>query len=223
MPNVPARHPSHRYAQGAIHMTNVAVIYYSSTGSTYRLARAAADAAAEQGAEVRLRRVPETAATGRPGSDEHAADALEIPEASVDDLKWADAVLLGTPVHFGLAAPQLMQFINTTSSLSIHGGLLHKAVSAFASGSAEHGGQVTAILALHNAVCHWGSVIVATGSADPVLYEKNNGNPYGASTVAGNRIGFIHDENVGAIAYQTRRTIHVAAALKAAAPVRAAA
>ncbi|MBQ0827198.1 NAD(P)H-dependent oxidoreductase [Streptomyces tagetis] len=197
-------------------MTNVAVIYYSSTGSTHRLAVAAAEAATAEGAEVRLRRVPETAATGRPGSQEHAALAASVPEASLDDLDWADAVLLGSPVHFGLAAPQLMQFINTTSRLSIDGRLLDKAVSAFASGSAEHGGQVTTILALHNAVCHWGSVIVATGSADPVLYEENNGNPYGASTVAGDRAGFIHAQNAGAIAYQTRRTLHVAAALKAA-------
>ncbi|MFD7700942.1 flavodoxin family protein [Streptomyces caelestis] len=204
-------------------MTNVAVIYYSSTGSTHQLAQAAADAAAAEGAEVRLRRVPELAATGRPGSQEHAASVADIPEATLDDLEWADALLLGSPVHFGLAAPQLMQFINTSSSLSIHGKLLNKAVSAFASGSAEHGGQVTTILALHNAICHWGSVIVATGSADPVLYEKNNGNPYGASTVTGNRVGFIHDENAGAIAYQTRRTIQVAAALKAAAAAPAAA
>lgn len=197
-------------------MTNVAVIYYSSTGSTHRLAEAAAAAAVQEGAEVRLRRVPEIAATGRPGSQEHAAEAARIPEATLEDLQWADAVLLGSPVHFGLAAPQLMQWINTTSPLSIRGELLDKAVSAFASGSAEHGGQVTTILALHNAICHWGAVVVATGSADPVLYEKNNGNPYGASTVAGNRAGFIHEENAGAIAYQTRRTIHVAAALKAA-------
>lgn len=204
-------------------MTNVAVIYYSSTGSTHKLAQAAADAAQAQGAEVRLRRVAELAATGRPGSEEHAARAAEIPEATLDDLDWADAVLLGSPVHFGLAAPQLMQYINTTSPLSIQGRLLNKAVSAFASGSAEHGGQVTTILALHNAICHWGSVIVATGSAEKVLYEKNNGNPYGASTVAGSRAGFIHEENVGAIAYQTRRTIQVAAALKAAAGVPAAA
>ncbi|MFK4149057.1 NAD(P)H-dependent oxidoreductase [Streptomyces sp. NPDC004065] len=204
-------------------MTNVAVIYYSSTGSTHKLALAAAEAATKEGAEVRLRRVPELAATGRPGSEEHAAEAADIAEATLEDLEWADAVLLGTPVHFGLAAPQLMQFINTSSPLSIHGKLLNKAVSAFASGSAEHGGQVTAILALHNAICHWGSVIVATGSADPVLYEKNNGNPYGASTVAGSRIGFIHPENAGAIAYQTRRTIEVAAALKAAEAARTAA
>ncbi|MHB9864550.1 NAD(P)H-dependent oxidoreductase [Streptomyces sp. YIM S03343] len=203
-------------------MTNVAVIYYSSTGSTHQLALAAAETATALGAEVRLRRVPETAATGRPGSEEHAATAAGIAEATNDDLDWADAVLLGTPVHFGLAAPQLMQFINGTSSLSINGRLLHKAVSAFASGSAEHGGQVTAILALHNAVCHWGSVIVATGSADPVLYEKNNGNPYGASTVTGPRVGFMHPENAGAIAYQTRRTIEVAAALKAAQTAQAA-
>ncbi|MFY1675611.1 MULTISPECIES: NAD(P)H-dependent oxidoreductase [unclassified Streptomyces] len=200
-------------------MTNVAVIYYSSTGSTHRLAVAAAEAAHEQGAEVRLRKVAEFAATGRAGASEHAAATADIPEATLEDLEWADAVLLGSPVHFGLAAPQLMRFINTTSTLSIPGRLLAKAVSAFASGSAEHGGQVTTILALHNAICHWGSVIVATGSTDPVLYEKDNGNPYGAGTVAGDRPGFVHEANTRAIAYQTRRTIEVAAALTTSATV----
>ena len=44
-------------------MSNVklAVIYYSSTGTNYRLAQWAEDGAKEAGAEVKLLKVPETA------------------------------------------------------------------------------------------------------------------------------------------------------------------
>lgn len=198
-------------------MTNVAVVYYSSTGSVHRLAEAAEGAARKAGAEVRLCKiaelVPQAASATRTGAAEHNAATEGVPEATLADLEWADAILLGTPVHFGLAAPQLMQFINTTSALSIAGKLANKAVSAFASGSAAHGGQVSAILALHNAICHWGSIIVATGSTDPVVYQSHNGNPYGASSVVGSTPGQVHDENLAAIEFQARRTMQVAAAL----------
>ncbi|MCY0936754.1 NAD(P)H-dependent oxidoreductase [Streptomyces sp. H34-S4] len=199
-------------------MTNIAVIYYSSTGSTFKLAEAAADGAAKAGAEVRLLRIAEIApngeAAGREGSAGHQDATRGIPVATLADLEWADGILLGTPVHFGLAAPQLMHFINSTSRLSIEGKLLNKAVSAFAAGSAAHGGQVSAILALHNAITHWGSVIVSTGSVDPVLYKPKNGNPYGASAVVGANPGQVPEENLEAAAFQARRTLEVASVMK---------
>ncbi|BAJ31656.1 MULTISPECIES: NAD(P)H-dependent oxidoreductase [Kitasatospora] len=199
-------------------MTNIAVIYYSSTGSTFRLAAAAAEAAEKAGAEVRLRRIaeiaPDAAASRREGAEGFAAETADVPVAELADLEWADGILFGTPVHFGLAAPQLMHFINGTSKLSIEGKLLNKAVSAFAAGSAAHGGQVSAILALHNALTHWGAPIVATGSTEPVLFKPNNGNPYGASAVVGANPGVVADENLEAAAFQARRTLEVASVLK---------
>ncbi|OMQ14015.1 NAD(P)H dehydrogenase, partial [Modestobacter sp. VKM Ac-2676] len=42
-------------------MAKIAVIYYSSTGNTHQLAAGLAEGAADAGAEVRLRRVPELA------------------------------------------------------------------------------------------------------------------------------------------------------------------
>ncbi|MEV4616854.1 NAD(P)H-dependent oxidoreductase [Kitasatospora sp. NPDC049258] len=196
-------------------MPNVAVIYYSSTGNVHRLARAAAEAAEQAGAEVRLRRIPQPAEeTFVPGTEEAAADLRAasdgIPEATLDDLDWADGILIGSPVRFGLPAPAVIRFIDTTAPLSIPGGLANKAVSAFTSGSAPHGGHETTILALHNAFCHWGSLIVANGSTDPVLFQPNNGNPYGSSAVSRNKPGQVHEENLAAIAYQARRVTDVA-------------
>ncbi|GHE75663.1 NAD(P)H dehydrogenase (quinone) [Streptomyces sp. 2132.2] len=199
-------------------MTNIAVIYYSSTGSTYKLAEAAAAAAEKEGAEVRLLRVAEIDPNGEAARRDGASDfqnaTKDVPVVTLADLEWADGILIGTPVHFGLAAPQLMHFINSTSKLSIEGKLLNKAVSAFASGSAAHGGQVSAILALHNAITHWGSLIVSTGSTDPVLYKPKNGNPYGASAVVGGNPGQVPEENLEAAAFQARRTLEVAAVVK---------
>jgi len=198
-------------------MTRVAVIYYSSSGNVHKLAVAASTAAEKEGAEVRLRRIPELVANppviDRDAWVEHRTATADVPDATLDDLDWADAILVGTPVRFGLPAPQLLHFIDTTAALSIPGRLRNKAVSAFTSGSAPHGGQVTAILALHNAFCHWGSVIVSTGSTEPVLFEPTNGNPYGASSVSRNQPGNVHNENLAAVEFQARRTMAVAAAL----------
>jgi NAD(P)H dehydrogenase (quinone) len=198
-------------------MTKVAVIYYSSSGNVHKLAAAAAAAATDVGADVRLRRIPELVAEppviDRDAWADHRDATVDIPDASLDDLDWADAILFGTPVRFGLPAPQLLHFIDTTASLSIPGKLMNKAVSAFTSGSAPHGGQVSTILALHNAFCHWGSVIVSTGSTEPILFEPNNGNPYGASSVSRNQPGNVHEENIAAVEFQARRTVAVAAAL----------
>jgi NAD(P)H dehydrogenase (quinone) len=198
-------------------MTRVAVIYYSSSGNVHKLAVAASAAAEKEGAEVRLRRVPELVpdppVIDRDVWAEHRTATADVPDATLDDLDWADAILVGTPVRFGLPAPQLLHFIDTTATLSIPGRLLNKAVSAFTSGSAPNGGQVTTILALHNAFCHWGSVIVSTGSTEPVLFEPLNGNPYGASSVSRNQPGNVHEENLAAVEFQARRTVAVAAAL----------
>lgn len=198
-------------------MTNVAVVYYSSTGNTHILANAAAIAAEKAGAQVRLRKIPELESdpptTDRAAWARHVEATQDVPAVSLTDLQWADAILFGTPVRFGLPAPALMHFIDTTAPLSIGGELAGKTVSAFATGSAPHGGQVTAILALYNSFCHWGSIIVANGSTDPVLFLPTNGNPYGSSNVSRNQPGNVTEDNLAAVEFQACRVLEVATAL----------
>lgn len=199
-------------------MTNVAVIYYSSTGNVHALAASAASAAGESAHSVRLRRIPELVGepptTDHDAAARHRASTSNIPVATLDDLEWADGILIGTPVRFGLPAPQVMHFIDTTADLSIPGKLTDKVVSAFTSGSAPHGGQVSAILSLHNAFCHWGAVVVSTGSTEPVLFQPSNGNPYGAGNVSRNQPGNVDEDNLAAAAFLARRTASVAGALR---------
>ncbi|MFE1444601.1 NAD(P)H:quinone oxidoreductase [Streptomyces sp. NPDC058739] len=198
-------------------MTNVAVIYYSSTGHVHTLAESAAAAAEKAGAEVRLRRVPETAAeataaTGPEGAEQLAADGAAV--ARVEDLDWADVILFGTPTRFGLPAAQLKAFIDSTGELWRKGRLVNKVVSSFTSTSTSHGGQESTLLALNNTFYHWGAIIVPPGYADPVQFATDNGNPYGTSHVSHGGTTPPGEENLGAIEFQARRAVEIATALK---------
>ncbi|KAB7844423.1 NAD(P)H:quinone oxidoreductase [Streptomyces mobaraensis] len=203
-------------------MTNVAVVYYSSTGNVHKMAEAAAAEAEKAGAAVRLRRVAELAPQSAIDRNEawaaHVAATRDVPEATLEDLDWADAVLFGTPTRFGLPAAQLKQFLDTTGGLWFQGKLVNKVVSSFTSSNNTHAGQESTILALNNTFYHWGAVIVPAGFADPVQFERANGNPYGASSVTDNVPGNVHPDNLAAIAYQTRRVVEIAKVLGAALP-----
>ena len=198
-------------------MTNVAVIYYSSTGNTHKLAVEAVESAVKAGAEVRLRRVaelaPAEAIAAKPGWAAHLAETSDVPEASLDDLEWADVLLFGTPARYGLPAAQLKQFIDTTGGLWHQGKLANKVVSSFTSSATTHGGQESTLLALNNTFYHWSAIIVPPGYADPIQFAPANGNPYGTSHVSGQN-GSPGEENLSAIGYQSRRAVEIATALK---------
>ncbi len=198
-------------------MVNLTIIFHSRSGNVYQLAQEAADTAAGAGAEVRMRKVaelPDPLVLDQEAYQELGKRTADIPEVSLEDLEWADAIMIGTPVHFGLPAPQITNFIDHTGPVAIPGKLVNKAVTVFASGSMPHAGQQATILALHNSVCHWGSVIVPNGSSAEILFEPNNGSPYGTSTISRHKPNNVHPDNMGAIRYQTLRVLEIAAALK---------
>ena len=192
----------------------VAVIYYSATGNVYRLARAIEEGAKEAGAEVRFRKVhelaPEEAIQSNQGWSDHALMTEDVPEAQLDDLEWADAYIFGTPTRFGNVSAQLKQFIDTTGGLWFQGKLADKVVSGFTSASTLHGGHESTLLSMYNVFIHWGSIIVAPGYSDPVIFESG-GNPYGISSVGGEE-GPSEQELAGA-RYQARRVAEKAALL----------
>ncbi len=194
---------------------NAAIIYYSSTGTVYSLARAAAEGAEKAGAHVRLRKVAELAPPGainaNPAWGQHLQDTADVAEASIDDLDWADVVLFGTPTRFGNPASQLRAFIDATGGLWYQGKLAGKVYSAFTASNTAHGGQESTLLALGNTFYHWGGIIVPPGYTDPVQFKS--GNPYGTSHVAS--AGPPDDVVLEAARYQARRAVGTAAALKA--------
>ncbi|MGV9305505.1 NAD(P)H:quinone oxidoreductase [Nonomuraea sp. NPDC003727] len=193
---------------------NVAIIYYSATGHVHALARAVAEGAEMAGANVRLRKVAETAPpaaiSANPAWAQHLQDTADVAEAGHDDLDWADAVLFGTPSRFGNPASQLRQFIDTTGPLWYQGKLAGKVYSAFTASNTAHGGQESTLLALGNTFYHWGGIIVPPGYTDPIQFQS--GNPYGTSHVAGD--GPAGEVTLQAARHQARRVVDTTAALK---------
>lgn len=191
----------------------LAVIYYSATGTTYKLARAIEEGAREAGAEVRLRKVkelaPEEAIAKNAGWSKHREETQDVEEASTADLEWADAVVFGTPTRYGLPSAQLKQFIDSTGKLWMEGKLANKVMSSFTSAATSHGGQEITLLALNTTFYHWGAIIVSPGYTDPVQFES--GNPYGVSFTSNNGQLPPDETALKAARYQGKRVAEVAA------------
>ncbi|MET7397583.1 NAD(P)H:quinone oxidoreductase [Dactylosporangium sp. NPDC005572] len=195
-------------------VANVAVIYYSATGSVHTLAEAIAAGAADAGAEVRLRRVPElapdSAIDANPAWRAHIEATAHIEPATHEDLLWADAYALGTPTRYGNVAAQLKQFIDTTGGLWAQGLLADKAATAFTSAANAQGGNESTLLALYNTFYHWGAFIVPPGYTDPKIFAAR-GNPYGVGHPGSE--GGPSEETLAVARYQGHRLATVAARL----------
>ncbi|HOQ76100.1 MAG TPA: NAD(P)H:quinone oxidoreductase [Thermoclostridium sp.] len=194
----------------------LAVIYYSMGGTNYQLAKWAAEAGKEAGAEVRLLKVrelaPQSVIDSNPAWKAHLEATKDIPEATPEDLDWADAIIFSTPTRFGVMASQMKQFLDTTGGLWARGRTVNKVVSAMSSAQNPHGGQEATILSLYTMMCHWGAIIVPPGFTDPVLFEAG-GNPYGTS-VSVDEDGKMVENVEAAVKHQAKRTVTVARWLK---------
>ncbi|MFP4624629.1 MAG: NAD(P)H:quinone oxidoreductase [Gemmatimonadota bacterium] len=193
----------------------VAVIYYSTYGTNYEMAKRAAEAARQAGAEVRLRKVRETA----PREVVEAQDAWvaqeertsQVETATPDDMEWADGYIFSSPTRYGGAASQMRSFIDTLGPLWQEGKLADKTFTAMTSAQNPHGGQETTLQTLYITAMHWGAIMVTPGYTDEVIFDAG-GNPYGASVSAG---GAGLTEEIGAaIEYQARRLVRITRSLR---------
>ena len=188
--------------------SKIAVVFYTTYGHNHQLAQAAADAAREAGAEVRLRQVKETA----PQEVVEAQDAWkaqqqamsDIPEASLDDMEWADGYFLSSPTRYGGATSQMRSFIDTLGPLWQKGLLADKTFTASTSAGNVHGGMETTLQTLYITAAHWGCILVPPGYTDDAVYAAG-GNPYGTSALAdGDEVS---DEALDAVRHQARRLV----------------
>lgn len=189
----------------------LAIIYYSSTGTNYQLAKEAETAAKDLGIEdIRFRRteetVPEEVIKENQDWFEHYNKTKDITTASVDDLDWADAIIFSAPTRYGNLPSQLKSLLDSTGGLWQNGKLVNKVVSGMTSAANPHGGQESTLLSLYKTMIHWGAIIAAPGYSDPVIFETG-GNPYGFSMVGGNDID---GKQKKAIAAQVKRTLEIA-------------
>jgi NAD(P)H dehydrogenase (quinone) len=199
-------------------MAKLTIVYYSSTGNTWQIARAVEEGAKAAGATTRLRKARELASAetiaAKPAWQEHLEATRDVPEATPEDMEWADGYVFGTPTRFGLPAAQLKQFIDTLGPLWAGGKLHDKAAAAFTGAGNPHGGQEATLLALHNVFYHWGSIIVPVGFTDASV-KAAGGNPYGVSFTDA-RGAALPEEKLAVARYQGQRLAKFSAILAAA-------
>jgi NAD(P)H dehydrogenase (quinone) len=190
----------------------ISVIFYSTYGTNHQVAEAAAEAARAAGAEVRLRRAAETAprevVEGQDAWKAQLDRMADIPEATPEDMDWADGYFIAAPTRYGVPASQMRAFIDTLGPLWMEGKLANKTFTATTSSQNPHGGQETTLMSLYTTAMHWGAVIVPPGYTDQSIFASG-GNPYGASIKAGE----FDEQARAAVQHQATRLVEMTARL----------
>ncbi|WP_312341986.1 NAD(P)H:quinone oxidoreductase [Stutzerimonas nitrititolerans] len=168
-------------------MAKILVLYHSMYGHIETMANAVAEGARSvEGAEVTIKRVPETMpaevfknAGGKTDQAAEVSSPAELPDY--------DAIIFGTPTRFGNMSGQMRNFLDQTGGLWAKGALHGKVASVFTS-TGTGGGQEMTITSTWTTLAHHGMIIVPTGYGIGEFFdisETNGGTPYGASTIAG--------------------------------------
>jgi NAD(P)H dehydrogenase (quinone) len=176
--------------------STILVLYYSRNGSVKQLAyQIARGIESIDGCDAVLRTVPAISSV----CEATEADIPEIgdPYVSLDDLKYCEGLVLGSPTRFGNMAAPLKYFLDQTAPLWLSGELVDKPAGVFTSTSTMHGGQESTLLSMMLPLMHHGMLIVGVPFAgSPLNRTTSGGTPYGASHVAGadNKNEFTEDE-----------------------------
>ena len=168
-------------------MSKVLVLYYSTYGHIETMAQAVAEGARATGAQVDVKRVPETVPAEIAQSAHFKLDQA-APVATVAELEAYDAIIVGAPTRFGRMPSQLAAFLDQAGGLWARGALNGKVGGAFTSTATQHGGQEVTLFSIITNLMHFGMVIVGlpySFQGQMTLDEIVGGSPYGATTIAG--------------------------------------
>jgi NAD(P)H dehydrogenase (quinone) len=186
-----AREPTSRRtpSQGGLEV-KILVLYYSMTGNVHRMAKLVAEGAAEAGADVTIKTVPELMPQEIIDADElikqAKAEQADVPIAVPDELPDYDGIIVGTPTRFGNMCSQMRNFWDQTGELWLKGALIGKPAGVFCSTTSIHGGQETTLVATMLTLFHHGMVVVGVPYSVPQLTSTTmGGTPYGPSHVSG--------------------------------------
>ena len=169
----------------------VLVVYYSTYGNVYKMAKLVAEGVNEvEGAEAVLRRVPELMPQEVINAREDMKHGQEmqkdVPLVTLQDFEEAGAIAFGTPTRFGNVSAQLKNQIDQLGPLWMKGAFIGKAAGVFVSTASLHGGQETTPFTLMAPLLHLGFVIVGVPySVKELFTTKGGGSPYGPGHVAG--------------------------------------
>jgi len=136
------------------HAQHILITYYSESGHTEKMALSVAEGARKlEGAEVRV---------------------LAIENTSTEDLLWADAIILGSPVHSANVAAPVQQFIRTWPFEGQH--LKDKIGAVFVTAGGISAGEELVQMNLIQSLLVFNMIIVGGPAWDQ---------PFGASAVTG--------------------------------------
>lgn len=132
-------------------MAKILIVYVTDYGNTSKMAQTVAEgAAAVAGTEVTVK---------------------TAEDATVEDVKAADGLVLGTPVHMGSMDWRMKKFIDTVcSQLWMQDGAVGKVGAVFATGSGYGnvgGGAEITLLSLLNNIAELGMLIVPLPKSTP--------------------------------------------------------
>lgn len=151
----------------------ILVLYYSTQGGTLALANAIAQGIKETGIGVRCRTVLDNAST----NPAH-------PIATLDDLKHAQGLALGSPTYFGAMAAPLKAFLDQTVTLWQDGSLQNKPACVFTTSASQHGGHEMTLISMMVPLLHHGMLILGLSYAEESLSRTQKGGaPYGAGHI----------------------------------------
>jgi NAD(P)H dehydrogenase (quinone) len=188
-------------------MTEILVLYYSRTGATAELARhACRGIESVPGAAARLRTVAPVTAESEGCAK--PVPASGPPYVTLEDLRTAEGLLLGSPTRFGNMAAALKYFLDGTSGLWVSGALAGKPAGVFTSTQTHHGGQEATLLSMMLPLLHHGMVLVGLPYTEQALHRtRSGGTPYGASHVSGAETAPLLTEEEKALAQALGRRV----------------
>ena len=172
-------------------MIRILTCYYSHYGNVKKLALSAREGAKSvPGTEHKLVRVPEVDAEDVIRQQEYRwkawQDIRQDTAATLEDLRWADGLILATPTRFGSVPGSVKLFIDSWAPLWQDGNLIGKPATTITSTASVHGGQEFTHLAMWIPMIHMGMIIVGVPYTEKRLFSvEGGGSPYGASAVVG--------------------------------------
>jgi len=170
-------------------MAKVLVLYYSSYGHIETMASALAEGARAAGAQVDIKRVPETVPAEVAKAAYFKLDQA-APVAAVKDLAEYDAIVIGAPTRFGRMPSQMAAFLDQAGGLWAKGVLNGKVGGAFTSSATQHGGNEMTLFSIIANLLHFGLIVVGlpySFAGQMTIDEITGGAPYGATTIAGGK------------------------------------
>ena len=170
----------------------------------------------EAGAEVKVFKVrelaPQSVIDNNPVWKAHLEATKDIPEATPNDLEWADAIIFSAPTRFGVMASQMEAVSRYYRSALGTGQDCKQSGERHVICPKSPWRSEATVLSIYTVMCHWGAIIAAPGFTDPAVFEAG-GNPYG-TTVTVDEDGKMVEDVKAAVKHQAKRTVTVARWLK---------